>query len=133
MASGFTYAAAQSLLTSKITKDTWVGLSSTTPTKTGSNFTELNKSLGYKRAQLGAINTSKSGQVANNDIVFFFVALGDMGSATHLGLFDSSSTTTPFLVAELQSPLTITENYVPLIREKKLIIGLDVDTLDTNY
>ena len=133
MASGFTYDKASNILQSAITSSTYVGLSSTTPTKTGSNFTELPTALGYKRAQLGSTNTTKKAQIANNEIIFFFVALGDMGSATHLGLFSSASGGLPFLVAELESPLTITENYVPLIREHKLIIGLDIDQLDTNY
>lgn len=130
---GFTPTAAQELLLSKINAGTQVGLSSTTPTSEGKNFTELSKALGYKRASFGTVNKTKPGQVANENIIFFFVALGDMGSATHLGLFAGSAATEPFFVAELDAPLEIMENYVPLIREYKLIIGLDVDFIDTNY
>ena len=133
MAEGFTYAKAQSILTSNIRESTYVGLSSTTPDKNGANFNELSKANGYKRAAFGKLNLSKASQVANDEIIFFFVALGDCGSASHLGLFDSEQATVPFMVAKLQPTLTIGENYVPLIREHKLVIGLDVDVLDTNY
>lgn len=130
---GFTPAAAQELLLKKITAGTSVGLSSTAPTEEGKNFTEFRADMGYKRATFGTINTKKDGQIANDDIIFFFVALGNMGSATHLGLFESILSKTPFFVAELDAPLEIQENYVPLIREHKFIIGLDVDVIDENY
>lgn len=135
MAEGFTNAKAQSILTSNIKSTTYVGLSSSTPDKDGGNFSELSTANGYKRAAFGKVNTDKDAQIANKEIIFFFVALGDCGSATHLGLFDTETvgTGTPFLMAQLQPALTIAENYVPLIRENKLIIGLDVDVLDTNY
>lgn len=133
MAEGFTYSKAQSILTSHITSGTYVGLSSTTPTKTGSNFTELSTTYGYKRAAFGPVSTQKEAQVANKEIIFFFVALGDCGSATHVGFFSTKEAATPFLIAQLESPMTIGENYVPLIREYKCIIGLDVTSLDTNY
>ena len=131
---GFTYTRAKKILTDNIKAVTYVGLSSTVPTKDGSNFTELNTNYGYRRATFGTVNAEKNGQIANDEIIFFFVALGDCGSATHVGLFDSKTDTEkPFLTAQLEAPMTIGENYVPLIREHKFIIGLDIAALDTVY
>lgn len=131
MAEGFTYAAATSILTTWIKEDTYVGLSSTTPTKTGSNFTEPPKSAGYTRARFGTVNKSIAAQVSNSDIIFIFEALEDCGSMTHVGLFSRSTDTTPFLVARLTNALTIGAGYVPLIRANKLVIGLDKEALES--
>lgn len=133
---GFTHAKAQSILTANIRESTYVGLSSTVPDKDGNNFSELPTAKGYKRAAFGKINTDKDSQIANEEIIFFFVALSDCGSVTHIGFFatnDIANDKTPFFTAKLQTPLTVDENYVPLIREHRLILGLDIDTLDTSY
>ena len=66
---GFSPERATSILTSNIRATTYVGLSSTTPAADRSNFTEPATSTGYARAQIGTINTSKSGQVANDEII----------------------------------------------------------------
>lgn len=131
MAEGFTYAEATAILKERITEDTYVGLSSTTPAKDGSNFTEPSKDNGYTRAKFGTVNTSISAQIANKDIIFIFEALADCGSMTHVGLFKSATTSTPFLVAQLTNALSVGEGYVPLIRANKLIIGLDKEALES--
>lgn len=125
---GFTYAKSSQILKTYITSTTKVGLSTTTPSKNGTGFTEPTGN-GYVRGKFGTVNTEVDAQVSNSEIIFFFVALGDIGSVTHLGLFDSTATTStaPFLLAKLTNPLTINENYVPLIREGKLVITLDKD------
>lgn len=129
MAEGFTYSAATDILKSKITSGTYVCLSTTTPTKTGSNFTEPAASSGYSRKTFGTVDSGKTAQIANSDIIFLFEALEDVGSITHVGLA-SSATGTPFLIAALESPLTVSAGYVPLIRAHKLVVGLDKETLD---
>ena len=129
---GFTYTEASEILAQRITKETYVGLSSTVPNKYGANFTEPSKDKGYRRAAVGSVNTSISAQVANNDIIFIFEALEDCGSLTHVGLFKSAAltNTNPFLIAELTAPLTVPPGYVPLIRAKRLVIGLDKEALE---
>lgn len=130
MAEGFTYTEAKAILTERITEDTYVGLSSTTPNKDGGNFSEPAKSTGYVRAKFGPLNTDKPAQIANKNIIFVFEALEDCGSITHVGLFKSETAPTPFLVARLTAPLTVGAGYVPLIRANRLVIGLDKETLD---
>ena len=80
MAEGFTTARASKILTDNIKSTTYIGLSSTVPNKDGSNFTEPASSTGYRRAPIGTLNTSKSAQIANDDIIFVFEALADCGS-----------------------------------------------------
>lgn len=131
---GFTYAEAKTILQTEFTENTYIGLSSTIPAKDGSNVTELSAALGYKRAKFGKRDADqKKGQIANAEIIFFFVALGNCGSATHLAMYKDDDSVVPFFTAKLENPMSIGENYVPLIREYKLIIGLDIDTLDTTY
>ena len=131
MAEGFTTARASKILTDNIKSTTYIGLSSTVPNKDGSNFTEPASSTGYRRAQIGTLNTSKSAQIANDDIIFVFEALADCGSFTHVGLFDKDTGGTPFLVGALTSAITVGSGYVPLIRAKKLVIGLDKEALES--
>ena len=129
---GFTRAKASAILQSVIKSNSYVALSTTTPTETGSNFTEPSPDTGYKRHAFGEVNTRIEGQVANEEIIFLFEAVGDAGSITHVGLSDSSTRGSEvFLTAELASPLSITAGYVPLIRAKSFIIGLDKEALES--
>lgn len=131
MAEGFTTSRATQILTSNITSRTYVCLSSTTPTKTGSNFSEPAEKAGYIRKSIGPLNTSIEAQIANDEIVFIFEALENCGSITHIGLSDSNVIgSSVFLVAKLTTPLTVGAGYVPLIRKNKLVIGLDKEALE---
>ena len=127
---GFTTSAATSTLNSQI-KNCYVGLSTTTPTAAGGNFSEPSPSTGYVRASIGDLNTSISAQVANDAIIFFNETLGSYGTITHFGLFSSKSGGTPFFVGQLTNPLTIDTGYVPIFRAENLIIGLDKAALST--
>ncbi len=129
---GFTDDRASRILAQNITKDTYVCLSTTTPDKKGGNFTEPPASTGYVRRKIGPLNVSKPAQIANDDIIFLFEAVEDCGTFTHVGLADGT-TGKPFLVGEIHTPLTVTvENgpIVPIIRAKKLVVGLDKETLE---
>ena len=131
MAEGFTTSKATEILTKNITARTYICLSSSTPTKTGDNFSEPAEKAGYIRKPIGPLNTSKEAQIANDEIVFIFEALEDCGSITHLGLADSNVIGSEvFLVAKLTNPLTVGAGYVPLIRKNKLVIGLDKEKLE---
>lgn len=131
MAEGFTTSKATEILASNITSKSYICLSSTTPTKTGSNFSEPDEKAGYIRKQIGRMNTSIAAQIANDEIIFIFEALEDCGSITHIGLADSSVIGSKvFLVAKLTNPLTVGAGYVPLIRKNKLVIGLDKEALE---
>lgn len=131
MSVGFTYKEASSILKNRIKSTTYVAMSSTTPDKTGGNFTEPAASTGYTRRAIGELNTSKSAQIANEDAIFLFEALADCGSFTHLGLADNKERGSEvFLVAKLTSTVTVPASYVPLIRAHKLVIGLDKEALE---
>ena len=127
---GFSPERATSTLTSNIRATTYVGLSSTTPAADRSNFTEPAASTGYARAQIGTINSSKSGQVANDEIIFCFEATAAVGQLTYLGLFDTKTGGKPFFTAELTRPISVAANTVPLIRKNQLVVALDKDAIE---
>lgn len=130
MATGFTRAKATEILNSRL-KGAYVALSTTTPDQDGNNFTEPD-GAGYQRQQITHWNTMRQGQIANDHIVFLFEAIEDMGTVTHLGLARKDTVGSKvFLMAELTSPLTIGAGYVPLIRNRSLVIGLDKKTLES--
>lgn len=128
----FTTSKANSILTTSITSTTYIGLSTTTPTAAGGNFTEPGSTTGYERAQFGTQDTSKTAQIANGAIIFFNESLGDgYGTVTHFGLFSSKTGGTPFFIGELTASMAIGAGYVPIFRKQQLVIGLDKDALET--
>lgn len=129
---GFTRKKASEILADVIKSTTYVALSTTTPTDTGSNFTEPSPDNGYKRHAFGQVNTTIEGQITNDAIIFLFEATGDCGSVTHVGLSGSGTRGGEvFLTAQLSAPLSITAGYVPLIRARSFIIGLDKEVLES--
>ena len=122
---------ANEILTSLFSKSYYIGLSTTTPTVTGSNFTEPATSTGYKRVQLSNMGTASDGQISTADYHFLFEALSDIGTVTHFGIFTGGTrgSGTPIFWGELNTPLNITTGKVPLIRTGDLKIGLDKDVL----
>lgn len=126
---GFTTDKASAILAANITEDVYVCLSTTTPTKNGGNFSEPPASNGYARKKFGKVNKTIAAQVANEEYIFVFEALADCGSATHAGLSQGLNGV-PFLVGKLLNPITIGAGYVPLIRPRKFVIGLDKEALE---
>lgn len=128
----FTTSQATSILQSVIKSTTYIGLSTTTPTAAGGNFTEPSSSSGYERSKFGEQDASKSAQIANGGIIFFNESLGDgYGTVTHFGLFSSASGGTPFFVGELTPAMSIGSGYVPIFRKQQLVIGLDKTALES--
>lgn len=128
----FTTSQATSILQSVIKSTTYIGLSTTTPTAAGGNFTEPSSASGYVRAKFGDQDASKSAQIANGAIIFFNESLGaGYGTVTHFGLFSSASGGTPFFIGELDSAMSISAGYVPIFRKQQLVIGLDKDYLES--
>lgn len=129
----------------------YIGLSSTTPTYTGSNFTEpsadeyarvpiclgtassgtVTASLNYFAAP-AYDSTNKYWSTQNSTEIKFPEAVTDWGDElTHFGLFSSSSASTPFFVGELTSPITVSgtdaEGKIAIIRKNELIIKIETD------
>ena len=124
---------ANEILNSLFQKSYYIGLSTSTPTVTGSNFSEPAPSTGYKRVQLSNMGTASDGQIKTTDYIFMFEVLSDIGRVTHFGIFTTSSASTsptPIFWGELNTPLPLTTGKVPLIRTGDLKIGLDKDALD---
>lgn len=120
---------ANEILNNLFQKTYYIGLSTTAPTETGSNFTEPSASE-YKRIQLTVMGTANNGQIQNNDIIFFPESLTSWGTITHFGIFTTSSTSTPIYWGELNGSVAIPVGYVPIFRANALKIGLDKQTLD---
>lgn len=110
-------------------KYTYIGLSTTTPTETGANFTEPASSTGYKRMKLDKMGTPADGQVENTDIIFFPESVASWGTITHFGLFSAQSSGTPYLWGALNSSVAVATGYIPIFRANALIVGLDKDPL----
>lgn len=128
---GFTSDKASEILARYITEATYVGLSTTEPTRDGGNVNEPPTANGYARHAFGKVNQTIAGQVTNDEIIFLFEATGDCGSVTHAIMSETQARGGKiFLAAELLAPLTITAGYVPLIRAKNFIVGLDKDSLE---
>ena len=129
---GFTASAATDILSSHISANTYVGLSTTVPTDSGGNFTEPSSSSGYERSKFGEVDTSIPAQIANKKIIFFNESLGlGYGEVSYFGLFNSATGSTPFFVGHLETRLTIGAGYVPIFRAHQLIIGLDKAELES--
>lgn len=127
----FTTSKANSILQSAIPSTCYIGLSTTTPTAAGGNFTEPGSAAGYARPQFGTQDTSITAQIANGAIIFFNETLASWGTVTHFGLFTSASGGTPFFIGELTAAMSIGSGYVPIFRKQALVIGLDKDALDS--
>lgn len=128
----FTTSQATNILKTAIPSTCYIGLSTTTPTEAGGNFTEPGSATGYARAQFGNQDTSKSAQIANAAIIFFNESLGSgYGTVTHFGLFSSASGGTPFFIGALSPAMSIGSGYVPIFRKQQLVIGLDKAALES--
>lgn len=116
---------ANSILNSIFNKEHYIALSMTTPTATGSNFTEPASATGYRRMQLSQMGTAENGLIKNKDYFLLFEAQSDIGTVSHFGVFAGEDSNTPIYWGELDTPLNITEGKVPVIRVGDLKIGLD--------
>ena len=95
----------------------YVGLSTTTPTEAGANFTEPNATGGYARVALtnnktnwsNASQVGTSGTISNNTAITFPTSSG-WGTVTHFGLFDASGGGANLLV---QSALAVSKAVGP--------------------
>lgn len=128
---------ANTILNDIFSKNYYIGLSTTTPTEEGSNFKEPTATE-YKRVKLSVMGTAGnpySGQIQNDDIIFFPEAITSWGTITHFGIFTSltaSSAPTPIYWGKLnaENGVTIAAEYVPIFRAGALKIGLDKDVLE---
>ena len=124
----FTLSKAHSILTREITKDTYIGLSTSAPTADGDNFEEPDPGVGYERVKFGdTYDSSVQAQVSNgNGIIFFNETTGPWGNVTNFGFFSSKTGGKPFFCGALTQSVNINAaEYVPIFRKNQLKIALD--------
>jgi len=111
----------------------YIGLSTTTPTATGDNFTEPLETSGYSKVLIGNYNQSNTmlmdaasgGSISNtNSIIFFPEATASWGTITHFGIFTSKSSSTPIMWGALSSSITVPSGYIPIFRAGALTVSL---------
>lgn len=137
---GFSIPEANSILDSVLRG--YIGLSTSTPEIDGGNFNEPDidntpngDNGGYRRGHITEWLDTYHKQRGNADLVLLFECRERNRSYTftHFGLFSSSSGGTPNFWAELDTPITVSQGYVPLIRAGQLVLGLDKDVLEDYY
>lgn len=111
----------------------YVGLSTTTPTEAGANFTEPNATGGYARVAFtnnksnwsNASQVGTSGTISNNTAITFPEASG-WGTVTHFGIFDASGVTANMLVqSQLGVSKIVGPNDILRFSSGSLIIRMD--------
>lgn len=109
----------------------YMGLSTTTPSSDGSNFTEPDAAAGYARALIGIDGQSgtqlmevEGASAANDQIIFFPEATSTWGTVTYFGLFSAASGGVPLIYGALSSSVSVPANYVPLFRVGSFTLSL---------
>ncbi len=111
----------------------YIGLSTSTPSATGGNFTEPNESTGYSKVLLGNYNQSNTmlmeaavdGSICNsNNIIFFPEATAAWGTITHFGIFISKTSSVPIMWGALSSSISVPSGYIPIFRAGALTVSL---------
>lgn len=129
---GYTKDKASSILASDFNASTYIGLSTTTPTDTGGNFTEPSALTGYERKKLEEMDTSIKGQIANAVQLAFNESIGaGYGTITYFGAFKSATGGTPFFTGALTTPQTVGAGYIPIFRKHQFVVGLDKGALES--
>lgn len=144
-----TYAGANSLLRVLCGKlstspysSVYIGLSTTTPSRDGTNFTEPT-GASYERQLLGSSSSSylqkmgdpdaDGGSITNDNSIneyggkIFFPELGTneaWGNITHIGLFSAKTDGTLIAYASLDSSITPTSGSIPMIPSESLTFSL---------
>jgi hypothetical protein len=109
----------------------WVALSTTTPTDTGTNFTEPSGN-GYARvsktndtAAWSAATAADPTVKANLSVITFPAATGSWGTVTHVGLFTVASGGTPVDWAALSASQAISSGTTASFAAGALTTSLD--------
>lgn len=69
----------------------YIGLSTTTPTLTGTNVTEPSAGAGYARVELTNLSAPSGGVVTNNQAINFNESTANWGTITHFVIYDSDT------------------------------------------
>lgn len=69
----------------------YIGLSTTTPTISGTNVTEPAAGAGYARVELDSLSTPSGGVVTNDQAINFNESTASWGTITHFVIYDSDT------------------------------------------
>jgi hypothetical protein len=72
-------------------KTYYIGLSTSTPTISGSGVTEPSTTNGYARLKLSSLGTPTDGVVTNSSDINFAESTGSWGTITHFVIYDSAT------------------------------------------
>lgn len=99
-------------------KSKYLGLLTTAPTESASGVTFQEISgTGYARAALSIPMANAANRaITNSEIIYFPEAESNWGTATYFGIFDAKTGGEPIIYGELDAPVTVPVNYVPLFR-----------------
>lgn len=112
----------------------YVGLSTTSPDRGGSGYTEPSASTGYARVLLGSsqsgatatqkMDTPTLGASSNKEIVYFPEATGSWGTCTHFLIFNAATDGVLLAYGQLIDEISPVNGTVPIIRVGDLTMAL---------
>lgn len=115
--------------TASLASACYLGLSLTTPTDSGANFTEPDRGYGYTRVLIGggsensyhAIGLAESigngtYYIYNNKQIAFPAPTLNWGTLTHFGLFTAPTGGAPVLWGALKTEVEILRGYIPIFK-----------------
>lgn len=108
----------------------YIGLSTTAPTKEGSNVSEPSIDAGYNRVQLSSLSEPVDGVITNNSAINFDESTSSWGLITHFVIYDSPTVEEGNLLmyGELSSPRSVEAATIMTIRDGYLKLSVQNPT-----
>lgn len=100
----------------------YIGLSTTTPTITGTNVTEPSTSAGYARIQLTSLSAPNNGVVTNSQAINFDESTASWGTVTHFVIYDAATSGNLLMYGALSKSRSVDTATVVTIKEGYLTL-----------
>lgn len=100
----------------------YIGLSTTTPTITGTNVTEPSASAGYARIQLTSLSAPNNGVVTNSQAINFNESTASWGTVTHFVIYDAATSGNLLMYGILSKSRSVDTATVVTIKEGYLTL-----------
>ena len=102
----------------------YIGLSTTTPTASGTNITEPNSSAGYSRVQLTNLSTPSNGVITNSADINWTESTGSWGTVTYYVIWDAATGGHALSYGALTSPRSVETSTIISIRANSLSLSV---------